>query len=181
MIRWVNTAGAQCNNTHAQDGQRPQVWPSKHKTFVQLSHNVGPTSSIESNIVLMLCKCVYCRRQILVPHCKRKHILYVIDVVSMALLFYFIKWLLWTVETMYFDVVEPVFYAARRKSSVLVRPNCANEQKRDNRFMFIWWWRLRKWKTCTQFGLMLAHRMRSRHNNNPTYCERLVLRGGDLR
>ena len=54
----------------------------------------------------------------------------------MALLIYFIKWLLWTVETMYFDVVEPVFYAARRKTSVLVRPNCANEQKRDNRFLF---------------------------------------------
>ena len=33
-----------------------------------------------------------------------------IDVVSMAFVINVIKWLLWTVETMYFDVVEPVFY-----------------------------------------------------------------------
>ena len=32
-----------------------------------------------------------------------------IDVVSIAFVINVIKWLLWTVENMYFDVVEPVF------------------------------------------------------------------------
>ena len=29
-----------------------------------------------------------------------------------------IKWLLWTVETMYFDVVEPVLYIYSKKSAL---------------------------------------------------------------
>ena len=33
-----------------------------------------------------------------------------IDVVSMAFVINVIKWFLWTVETMYLDVVGPVFY-----------------------------------------------------------------------
>ena len=36
-----------------------------------------------------------------------------IDVVSMAFVINVIKWLLWTVETIYFDVVEPVFFTTK--------------------------------------------------------------------
>ena len=36
----------------------------------------------------------------------------------MAFVINVIKWLLWTVETMYFDVVEPVFYIYSNKESI---------------------------------------------------------------
>ena len=45
----------------------------------------------------------------------------------MAFVINVIKWLLWTVETMYFDVVEPVFLYLQHlptQGSLLLRPRC---------------------------------------------------------
>ena len=87
-----------------------------------------------------------------------------------------IKWLMWTVETMYFDVVEPVFYKLSLGSiswaTVLISSHWAMCETQCSLSTFP-----ANTKRCPNAGTILAHHLRRWPSIKPALVQRFLFSG----